>query len=684
MSDPRPEEILQAEKLINQGKVEEALKIINNFEKKSIKNQKDQIAVLIIKGQIFVYQEQFIEAVKVGEQAYRLVNERDMISETINALCLKAHIFLQGKLEEALNLVLEAEKLLSSLVNKQSFHFSKLKLFVLRTKSWIYYLKSDYNRVVETAMEGMVLGEKIEKSLDVGLFLIILCYTSLVIKGEPDVALNYAMKGLKIMEELEFQSGISSSLSLINHIYYYKGNFNLSLEYCKKSLSIKEISVIARSLTLMSLGGIYREQGELERALKYYKEGIKHSENTSQYFSLIMFLTRTGTTYRMKGNYKQALLHINRSIDLSEEHDQFMPREVSMFDLFLIHLESNSSEQAHQTLEMLKKIADRTESKIITQIYLLAKALLLKTMNRARYKAEAESILKQIIDDEILHTQIYILSLVSLCDFLFKELYEYNEVEILDELEPLIIRLLTIAEDQNSYLHLAEGKLLQAKLALIQMNIEEAKILLTEAQRIAELHDLNLLAHKISSEHDNLLDNADKWENLKKKDAPMAERIDLASIEGVMDRLQEKRAVESLDVVNEQPTLLLIIAEGGVLIFSHAFTGEWKRNDELFSSFLSAFTSFSNEFFTKGLDRAKFGDDLILMQSVSPFSICYLFKGQTYPATQRLTQFIEKIQNSTVIWQTLEKFYETSQVLELKDNPVLDSLITEIFINKVK
>ncbi|MHA2123598.1 MAG: tetratricopeptide repeat protein [Promethearchaeota archaeon] len=574
MSDPRPEEILQAEKLINQGKVEEALKIINNFEKKSIKNQKDQIAVLIIKGQIFVYQEQFIEAVKVGEQAYRLVNERDMISETINALCLKAHIFLQGKLEEALNLVLEAEKLLSSLVNKQSFHFSKLKLFVLRTKSWIYYLKSDYNRVVETAMEGMVLGEKIEKSLDVGLFLIILCYTSLVIKGEPDVALNYAMKGLKIMEELEFQSGISSSLSLINHIYYYKGNFNLSLEYCKKSLSIKEISVIARSLTLMSLGGIYREQGELERALKYYKEGIKHSENTSQYFSLIMFLTRTGTTYRMKGNYKQALLHINRSIDLSEEHDQFMPREVSMFDLFLIHLESNSSEQAHQTLEMLKKIADRTESKIITQIYLLAKALLLKTMNRARYKAEAESILKQIIDDEILHTQIYILSLVSLCDFLFKELYEYNEVEILDELEPLIITLLTIAEDQNSYLHLAEGKLLQAKLALIQMNIEEAKILLTEAQRIAELHDLNLLAHKISSEHDNLLDNADKWENLKKKDAPMAERIDLASIEGVMDRLQEKRAVESLDVVNEQPTLLLLIAEGGVLIFSHAFTGE--------------------------------------------------------------------------------------------------------------
>ncbi len=69
------------------------------------------------------------------------------------------------------------------------------------------------------------------------------------------------------------------------------------------------------------------------------------------------------------------------------------------------------------------------------------------------------------------------------------------------------------------------------------------------------------------------------------------------------------------------------------------------------------------------------------MQSVGPFSICYLFKGQTYPATQKLTRFTEQIQNITSIWQTLEKFYKTSQVLELKDNPSLESLITEIFIN---
>jgi len=206
---------------------------------------------------------------------------------------------------------------------------------------------------------------------------------------------------------------------------------------------------------------------------------------------------------------------------------------------------------------------------------------------------------------------------------------------------------------------------------------------LTEAQRIAELHGLTLLSQKISHEHDNLLEQSGTWGDIIGKNKSMTERIKLASINGVIDRLKGKRALDPPEMVDEQPTLLLIIAEGGVLIFSHPFTEESQRDDTLFSSFLSAFTSFSSEFFVKGLDRAKFGEDFILMQSVGPFSICYLFKGQTYPVTQRLTRFTEQIQSTMSIWQTLETFYKTSQVLELKDNPSLDSLITEIFIDKI-
>jgi len=125
----------------------------------------------------------------------------------------------------------------------------------------------------------------------------------------------------------------------------------------------------------------------------------------------------------------------------------------------------------------------------------------------------------------------------------------------------------------------------------------------------------------------------------------------------------------------------MIIAEGGILLFSYPFTDEWERDNDLFNSFLSAFTSFSDEFFSKGLDRVKFGDDTLLIQSVESFSICYLFKGQTYPAKQKLDNFVESVQKSTSIWETLKTFYKTSQVVNVNDIPQIENLLTSIFLN---
>lgn len=159
---------------------------------------------------------------------------------------------------------------------------------------------------------------------------------------------------------------------------------------------------------------------------------------------------------------------------------------------------------------------------------------------------KAADILKQLVDDDIVDPFFTSFALIFLCELLLEELSIYNNPEILAEINPLIEQLLKIAEYQNSYSWLAEGKLLQAKLALIQEKNEEATRLLTEAQQVAEEHGLNLFAQKISSEHDLLLEKIDEWDRLKKEDAPMADRIELASFDGVINRLQGKKAIEPM------------------------------------------------------------------------------------------------------------------------------------------
>ena len=53
MSDPRPKQLIHAEALMYYGKVKETLKIVANFEKKSLITSYEQLWVLLLKG--FVY-----------------------------------------------------------------------------------------------------------------------------------------------------------------------------------------------------------------------------------------------------------------------------------------------------------------------------------------------------------------------------------------------------------------------------------------------------------------------------------------------------------------------------------------------------------------------------------------------------------------------------------------------------
>jgi hypothetical protein len=380
----------------------------------------------------------------------------------------------------------------------------------------------------------------------------------------------------------------------------------------------------------------------------------------------------------MKNDYNHAEEYLIRSLTLSEKIGFSFVQLISVFGLYLLNLENNFYNKSHQYLEHYKELAAQSESKLITQGGLIAKALELKNSDRRRNRAEAEKLLQQVVEDEIVYPSLYTYSLISLCDLLLEELSIYNNPEILEELNSLITRLLDFAEEQRSYPSLAEGKLLQAKLALIEMNFESAKKLLTEAQRVAEIRGLNLLAQRISSEHDTLLEKVDEWDKLKKENAPMADRIELASFDGVINRLQGKQAIDPPELVNEEPILLLIMDNSGATYFNHPFIANWDYSD-LFSSFMSAFNTFMDEIFSKSIDRIRVGENTILINPTEPFLTCYVIKGQSYPAMQKLIRFSEAIKENSEIWQALNKSIKTSEMLGIDKPSALKTVIDEIF-----
>ena len=425
-------------------------------------------------------------------------------------------------------------------------------------------------------------------------------------------------------------------------------------------------------------------KGELDRALSYNEKVLTFAENEKDMRLSSYMYNHIGMAYQEKGDYNRALENLEKSITILEEIGTNQEKFATSDSLFHLFLDMNDLEKAQRYLNRLKQIADQEKNQTnqYNIWYSIDRAIYLKNSPQIFNRGKAEEKLKQLIEGGISQYEFLIISLLNLCDLLLFELRASSEPEILDELQFYISKLFDTVKNTRSYSLLAETYLLQARLSLITLDMIKARLFLTKAQEIAEKYSLNRLAIKISNEHDDLLKKLDVWDKLKESKASLSERMELARPDEQMERMIRKREIVVPELSDEDPIVLLIISEGGRPVFSESFVEEWAFEDHLFGGFLTAINSFSDQMFSEGLNRANFGEYTIIMNSLSPFLVCYLFKGQSYLAQQRVKNFIDNIKKEKNIWKTFNEYNQTCRVVQLEDVPSLEPLINKIFIEK--
>ena len=175
------------------------------------------------------------------------------------------------------------------------------------------------------------------------------------------------------------------------------------------------------------------------------------------------------------------------------------------------------------------------------------------------------------------------------------------------------------------------------------------------------------------------MQNRENWDQMRKEDVPIADRIEHLEIDSQSLVLQLKDLTEIPKSQAESPILLIIMSNSGIPIYTKIFSQEWKITEELFGGFLSAFNSFSDEIFSEGLDRAQFGKYTILMKALPSIMTCYVFEGQSFLARQKFTKFNEILPVSDRIWDILTKSCRTGQLIHDNTGNGLGKLVSTIF-----
>ena len=485
----------------------------------------------------------------------------------------------------------------------------------------------------------------------------------------------------------------SESQHRLAFVYYMKGyhfrainDYNNAIIHFKKSIEIFkrfDTGPLIFPLILSALGMVYTGKGELDLALKTHEESLSYSKGNYMIINIVNATSfrGIGEIYFQKGDLGTAIEYYEKSLRIWEKYPTWLAQYwvgLNYYSLIKAFLSVNSSVEVQEYLNSFKEYLKKEKLSENFYWYKLSKARILKSSSRIRNRAEAERILKELANLFPVG-QVATTIVVDLCDFYIDELKQTHDLEIIDDINPFIERLLNESKRTNSYSEIAITHLLQGQLALIQMNLGDARKYLTVAQKVAEEHGLQILARAISTEHDKLLEQLDEWDVLKSKKSSIIERIEKSSLDFTLDRMQGTRALDPPELIDEKPVLLLIMGDDGVTYFDHSFIEGWDEED-LFSGFMTAFNSFSSEFFSKSIDRIKIDENIILLKPVESFMVCYVIKGQSYPALMKLTRFSDAIKWKPEIWNALNKAVKTSEMLDL-DNPVaLGHTINEIFI----
>lgn len=542
----KPEEIIRAEQLSDEGKLDEAVTLLNNYEQKEGLTHHDKASCHLLQCQILFWQGKYKELIKHAEQTYKESKELENKFLRVDSLFLMVYaLIILRKFDEASDVITQGEELLKILPQELTTAYKQRKANLAFLNGYFYTYHF---------------------------------FTNPINPSDINLSLKHLEQSLALREELGIKHEISESLCwMAQSLCFLKGDLDRALKYAKRSLTIaKESSnkyYIAESLLTVAI--IYMGQGELEHSIRLYEQSLELFKELNNKWQIAEVFYNLTIYYKRMGNLDQALECIEQAMTLSREFGYLIQLADNLDIFFQVLVDKGDFKRAQISLQDLEQLSSQLKIKRIDLLYLLDKALLLKTSLRARDRGKAEEVLTQLLEEEDFYYEDRYRALLILCELLLTELRITNDSGVLDELNQFISQLLEIAEKSHSYWILCETYIIQAKVSLLTFDIKSAKRLLIQAHQIAERFDLTQLTAKIANEKEDLDKKLDLWEKLKEEDAPMSDRMELARLDEKIVKMIQKHPVLTVQVSEEKIAIskekkICLVCRGEVFGFSYA------------------------------------------------------------------------------------------------------------------
>lgn len=725
MSYSKPDEIQQIEHIISEGKYELALSEINNLESQGNLSALDQVNCQILKSSILSKVGKNNDALDIVE---KLILKSDLLGNTLvilDALISKAHIHtISGEIEKGFETLNKATEIFKTLTDISEEQLLLRKASMLCIKGELLERNGDLKAALENYLQSLSIRREIDhkpgiakslsrtanlyyklgdvirsqliyqQSLEIYRELGNDIETAYILdkigniylwKGDYGLALEHCLQSLAIGEDTGNDFSLATFLNTIAHIFYHLGEHDRALEYLERCLSLREEinhqTGIAETLNYLAL--IFYKKGELEKAQNYQTQSLTILNGLDDKTGLAYTIETEGKIAFQMGEIEKAINAFKESLRLRESQKNKKSLAGVLYWLIIANIENHALNMAQVYLQRLQKVIEKENNAISEQRYRLASALILKLSNNREILFKAKELLNSITDNVLLDHGMLIRALYNLCEIHLKEIELFEDNEAIIQLESRIEMHYDIVKQIGSHTMIAENFWLKSQLEMIKHNYQEAKIILNEAAQITEDKAFRRLALKIPDLLNIINKYAEPEDEMENRPIHVETQNNLHDqLNDEVVRMVNKRTVELPKLQDEEPVLLIVVYEGGVTVFSQKFS-QREMIDEMFvGGFLTAIDAFMHQTFATGgsIERIKHQEYTLMLKGESPLLFCYVFKGQSFSAIQKLDSLIRELRKSQTMWSALTN--NIGEQIDVAEKEMIEELASKIFLSE--
>lgn len=309
-----------------------------------------------------------------------------------------------------------------------------------------------------------------------------------------DSSYKYGYKSLELAKEVKNDTLIAQALNDLATVYYLKGDYQTSQEYCRNSYRIRKKQNDYKGLASLDvkMANNFNRMTQYDSSMFYYLKAHKYFLEDKNMAQQMNIESNISSVYFSMGNDEKAIEYLEKPIEYFEETDDYVKLSNATVNLGNIYLRAGDTANAVQSYQIAEQSAIGTKN--YSALGVIYNNLGEIYSNKADYQKAIEYTLKSI---EVRETGGYNTDLAS--SFLSLSL-NYFRMGDYAKAKPYLLEVAKTFEESNKQDKLNETYLLLSHVYINQGNIDsvnyytnkfhESRFKLTKEQIINSTQEL--------------------------------------------------------------------------------------------------------------------------------------------------------------------------------------------------